>query len=536
VERAADHALPRLQSYRRFIKDQFDAIVIGSGVGGLVAGALYARSGRSVLVLERNPSVGGAASVYRIGDLTIEASLHELDGLDDGDTKSSVFRHLGLFDTIEFVEVGDLFEVRSPVLGDPFVMPAGLENGRVASSARFPQHASALDDYFRRLVAVREAVRYVAAARAKPRWRQLLGAPLFPLRTAAVLRERKRSVGGALHELFGDDEAVKLALCAHLAYYGADAATMWFPFFALAQASYHVGGGHYPRGGSKMFATRLADLITEAGGEIRTGRRATRILCEDGRVAGVAHVDAAKDDGQPDSAATSLVFGNAAPNALAEMLPEKERRALVAAYSDRSPSTSLWTIALGFDRPPRELGVSSWSTVVFPDWLRGLAELRDCAALLADAPAGRLPYFIFVDYSHVDTGLTPSAPYLGTISGLDRIENWRGLGGAAYNDRQARWIDALVAALDKEFPGLAGAVVQSDMTTARSIESYLGTPGGAVYGFAPEPGKAGFARPQTPVTGLLLASAYTGFGGYSGSIMGGAAAAGRAIRASRRKR
>ena len=58
----------------------FDAIVIGSGLGGLTAGALSARSGLRVLVLERNDTFGGAATVYRHNGLTIETSLHEIDG------------------------------------------------------------------------------------------------------------------------------------------------------------------------------------------------------------------------------------------------------------------------------------------------------------------------------------------------------------------------------------------------------------------------------------------------------------------------
>ena len=66
---------------------KFDAIVIGSGLGGLTAGALYARSGRRVLLLERNDYFGGAATVYRHGELSIETSLHEIDGLDGHDPK-----------------------------------------------------------------------------------------------------------------------------------------------------------------------------------------------------------------------------------------------------------------------------------------------------------------------------------------------------------------------------------------------------------------------------------------------------------------
>jgi phytoene dehydrogenase-like protein len=57
---------------------QFDAIVIGSGVGGLTAAALYARAGHRVLVIERNPTFGGAATVYQHGALAVEASLQAI--------------------------------------------------------------------------------------------------------------------------------------------------------------------------------------------------------------------------------------------------------------------------------------------------------------------------------------------------------------------------------------------------------------------------------------------------------------------------
>jgi choline dehydrogenase-like flavoprotein len=115
----------------------FDAIVIGSGLGGLTAGALYARSGRRVLVLERNESCGGAATVYRHGPLAIEASLHEIDGLDADDPKLPILRSLGLDTHLAFVDVGDLYEVRGPTAGSTrmasawalFAEPTGWRTG-----------------------------------------------------------------------------------------------------------------------------------------------------------------------------------------------------------------------------------------------------------------------------------------------------------------------------------------------------------------------------------------------------------------------
>ena len=88
---------------------QFDAVVIGSGLGGLTAGALLAKAGYSVCVLERNFSLGGAASVYRIGGLTVEASLHQTsDARNPRDVKHQILSELGILDEIEWLPTGPL--------------------------------------------------------------------------------------------------------------------------------------------------------------------------------------------------------------------------------------------------------------------------------------------------------------------------------------------------------------------------------------------------------------------------------------------
>jgi all-trans-retinol 13,14-reductase len=85
----------------------YDAITIGSGLGGLTAAALYARAGHRVLVLERNAEFGGAATTYRHGRLTIEGSLHETADLSAPlDPKARILRALGILDDLEFVSVG----------------------------------------------------------------------------------------------------------------------------------------------------------------------------------------------------------------------------------------------------------------------------------------------------------------------------------------------------------------------------------------------------------------------------------------------
>jgi phytoene dehydrogenase-like protein len=481
--------------------------------------------------LEKNDSFGGAVGTFQRGSLTIEGSLHEIDGFDEEDPKLPIVQALGLTEAVDFVEVGDLYEVRTPMLGEPLAMPAEIDAAAATVIHRFPNHERGVRAYCRRILAVRKAVSLGYRKQDERLW-WMVNAPHLPRWFWPLLRDMRYSLGDVMHQHFGGDEAIKFALAGNLQYYADDTRRLWFPLYAAAQASYHLGGGHYVGGGSSRLAEHLISLIRDAGGEAHTGRRVTGILVADGRVAGVEHE--AKDwvgtGGDVTRELAPVIFGNAAPHVLAEMLPEEHRQRFMTPYKDRPLSLSLWTLALGFDRKPSEFGVSSYSTWMFPDWMKSLDDLSQNGPLLGAPPSGRMPAFVFADYSFIDSGL-PGPPYLGSVGGLDLIENWEGLSAEEERERRDRWSDVIVERLDREFPGIAGAVVERMLFTARNNRDYLNTPRGAVYGFAPQPPRRQFFKPRTPIKGLWLASAYGGFGGYTGVILSGAAAA-RAARKS----
>ena len=118
---------------------------------------------------------------------------------------------------------------------------------------------------------------------------------------------------------------------------------------------------------------------------------------------------------------------------------------------------------------------------------------------------------------------------------IDQLSNWEGLDAQAYGARKDAWLAAILARLDQEWPGFADAVAQSTIATARSMQDYLNTPAGALYGFALRPPRRGPIKAPmqvaTNVEGLWLASSYSGSGGYSGAMGGGAAAARAALKA-----
>lgn len=506
----------------------FDAIVIGSGLGGLTAGALYARAGHRVLLLERNHSFGGAATVYQHGALSIEASLHETtDARDTRDPKHQIFQALGILDDIEFVPVGDFYEVRSRLLEQPFVLPHGMGAAREALQSRFPSHAKALSELFQRLETVNRAMGLFSEKHSGLWW--FLHVPVLPLTLWPVFRDMKRSLAEVFQQLFGDDEAVKIALAANLPYYADDPEQMWWLFYAVAQGGYLSGGGYYIRGGSQALSDRLVKVIEEEGGTAEAGRTVTRIVLDgEGRARGVEHERAQGGDARTDLA--PVLFGNAAPQVLAKALPAQVRGEFMGPYLDKPLSLSLFSVSLGLSRLPAELGVRNYTTVIVPDWITSLADYRHNAPLLAEPPGERMPLLTMVDYSHVDSGLNTRPPFLLSVVGLDRLSNWQPLSAEAYGRKRDQWLGAIVHKLGREFPGLADAVTQREMATALTMHQYLNSPQGALYGFAPRPPEHFPLRgpprtPKTAVEGLWLASAYAGSGGFSGAMMGGAAAA-----------
>ncbi len=500
---------------------QFDAIVIGSGLGGLTAGALYARAGHRVLVLERNQNFGGAATVYQHGALAIEASLHEIDGLDAEDPKAPILRSLGLDRDIQFVDVGDLHEVRSPLLGEPFVLPHGVDAALAAAKQRFPHQAKGLDGYFERILAVRHAVATISEHEDDRGW-WLWNAPTLPWRLWPLIRDRHSTLSEVLQRLFGDDEAIKIALAPNISYYTDDPDTMPFIAYAIPQASYLMGGGHYVRGGSQVLSDRLVAIVREAGGEAEAGRDVSEILLEGSRVRGARHHARGAEDPQEDLA--PVVFGNAAPTALAAMLPVQARPSFSAPYRDLRPSISLWTISLGLSRPSAEFGVRRYSTSILPAWVKTLADVRKAGTFLRENPGIRLPPYGLVAYDQIDSGLNQNGPYLVSMVGVDRLENWADIDADAARMRKELWMDRIIGDLDGQFPGIACAVVQREMSTAETYHQYLNTPNGAIYGFAPQ--TRGFMPlAKTTIDGLYLASAFTGAGGFTGAILGGGWAA-----------
>src|SRR5580692_3287157 len=140
------------------IETQWDAIVIGSGIGGLAAAALLSRyAHKKVLVLERHYTAGGYTHSFNRPGYSWDVGVHYIGQMQDpASPVRAVFDHL-TDGRLQWQPMPDLYDRIVIGTGDArrtFDFPSGLENLRSSLKQFFPSEASAIDNY---LAAVQSA-------------------------------------------------------------------------------------------------------------------------------------------------------------------------------------------------------------------------------------------------------------------------------------------------------------------------------------------------------------------------------------------
>jgi all-trans-retinol 13,14-reductase len=498
-----------------------DTVVVGAGLGGLVAAAKLARDGHRPLVLEQHSIPGGCATTFDRRDFEFEVSLHEIDGFDEHDAKRDILRNLGVLDELEFQPIPEFYRFRR---GDrDIVVPHGCDDACERLAAEFPEDADGIRRFYDVVAGLRESLLSVSSG-GEP---SLLSKAAFAARNPDFVRHRNATVGEFLDDVV-DGDAAKRVLTANLGYYHDDPYSLSLPFFAVAQGGYLADGGYYLAGGSQTLADALAAAVEDAGGTVETGRLVTDIRVEGGAVAGVRHERsrAGKPTGAGEDARTEhagTVVANAAlPLVAGDLLPASHGDRLAAQFADWELAPALTTLYLGFGAPPRELGCDHYSTVLQHSAVETLA---DVASVQRESFGRRT--LTFVDYSQVDAGLTPEGLAVGAVSTVDYASEWSGLSDAEYRRKKDAVADVLVRRLGEVYPRLPDAVEHAELATPRTVQRYTLNPGGTAYGFAQSPDQSLFERSvDSPVAGLHFASAWTfPGGGFTGAILSGYRAA-----------
>jgi all-trans-retinol 13,14-reductase len=498
----------------------YDALVIGSGIGGLTTAALLSELGWRVAVLEQHYTAGGATHSYDRAGYDWDVGVHYIG---DMGTQTTVRR------LMDFLTQGNLAWAPMDAHYDRFFIGdnvydavAGREAFRDNLVGHFPREAAAIDRYLELLSEVSRGMRTFALDRTLPPWAAAVAGPLLRSR---LPKSFSRTTWDVLSELTDDPELIAV-LTGQWGDMGLPPKRSSFVIQALI-ARHYLHGGFYPVGGAWRIADTIIPRIRATGGEVFTYARVKEVLVRDGRACGVRMEDGHEIESR------CVISDAGAINTFARLLPAEVAQA--AGYETLlpkvKPSIGHLGVYIGLQATAAELGLPKTNFWIYPnnDYDGTLAKFE------AD-PTGPFPVVYLSFPSAKDPDFERRHPGRATIeivapAPYEIFEPWAGRTwgkrGDDYEALKESYGERLLEHLYAKLPQVRGRIDYWEVSTPLSMQWFCGWERGELYGLDHDPARLQqrWLRPRTRVPGLWLTGQDVMSCGVTGAMMGGLAAA-----------
>jgi all-trans-retinol 13,14-reductase len=492
--------------------DNYDAIVIGAGLGGLSCGAAFARQGFRVLVIEQHDKPGGYATAFsRPGGFLFDVSLHSTT-VGERDGVYNLIQGFPEITEIEFLPHPSLFRAIYPDY-DIRVAQRNLKAFMATLSGLFPEEHEGITGLFEDCEGLVGDIRRLSAAHGE------VDLSRFPVEFPSLFRYHS-STWGMMLDARIKAPRLKAILSGQWGYYGLPPSRLSCFYYAMPFLGYLTGGGFYPRGRSQDISNALAGIIGKHGGSVLLKASVEKILVKEGKASGVVTSDGTEFKSR-------VVVSNANPfDTFRRMVDDQ---AILAEYESRWPkysvSLSCFQVFLGLKSDlVKRLGITDSEIFIEPSY--------DPDASYRKALRGEIGGFGITLYDNIYRGYSPPGKNtinLLTLQGYERWEKFEADYASGnkteYAREKKRLADQLIANAEAALlPGLREAIEVQDAATPLTNLRYTRNTRGAIYGWDQTVNNSGSTRVghATPIKNLYLAGAWSRPGhGYGAVIPSG---------------
>jgi all-trans-retinol 13,14-reductase len=478
----------------------FDLVVVGSGMGGLVCGVLFAKEGYKVCVLERNKQIGGTLQTYARDKVIFDSGVHYVGGLGDGQNLNQIFRYLGIMDKLKLQRMDEdvvdaIMFANTP--GKVYRHAQGYDRFIKNLAEEFPDEEAAIRKYCDEIKRICfKFPLYNLRSGESFEKNDVLEIDTKTFIESITSNKRLQDVLGGSNLLYAG-EAYKTPLYVH----------------ALIINSYIEGSYRFMDGGSQI-ARLLAKEIRNRGGEVKTRREVTEMVETNGEV---EHVMCSNGD----QYFGKVFISNAHPAKTLELVNSE---LIKKVYRTRISNleNSISTFLVNIVMKPKTFPYKNYNIYYYDK-----EDVWNAINYTDESWPGGFALFYSTRYNQDQwaDGITLMAymrieelrPWINTFNTVTAEDN-RGPEYERFKEQKAK---ILIDYANSVFPGIRENMKSHYIATPLTLRDYIGTDDGTLYGIVKDyrnPLRT-FISPRTKIPNLFLTGQNLNMHGVLGTSM-----------------
>lgn len=434
-------------------------IIIGGGLGGLFTGALLAKEGYKITVLEKNVIPGGGLQCFKRHGELFETGMHILGGFQPGGNLNKICRYLGILDKLHIHPTDDdaIDSITYQSDGKTYYVPRTKEKFVEYFANEFPGEKENLERYVTAMYALSEEVDLFYLRKNNIfilSHSEEFTMPADEFIAKYIQTPRLRDIMAYMNPMYG-------GVAGHT------------PAFvhALINVLYIEGSSQF-EGGSQQLADALSEVITSHGGQVLAGEEVVHIETKDKLVQRVVTKKGNVYEGDH-------YISDIHPCTLIKLTDEDSfSKAYKARLEGIKNSYSCFSVYIKF-KPNCEPYVNHPRYYQREDgavWRLG--ECND-----ADWPQG----FMCITPPAINQGKWASRMIVNCIMSFDEVRKWEdttvGRRGEEYEQWKEERKEKILRKLEELYPGIISHIEYSFASSPLTIRDYYGAKEGAIYGF-----------------------------------------------------
>jgi phytoene dehydrogenase-like protein len=423
------------------LKDKYDVIIIGAGIGGLTCGCYLAKAGKKGLIVEQHGKVGGYCSSFKRNGFSFDSCIHYLGSCRQNGQLRIVLKELDLENEIKIVR-SDPTDI---IVTQDYQIPFYNDINKTIShlKAIFVSDKDNIESFFK-----------------------LLQNDFMSIYT---ISRRYNTFADLLDKYFKNNK-LKLILGYLLSNLGLLASETSARAGLILYKEFILDGGYYPTGGMQKFSNTFANKFKEFGGDMLLNKKVKQIIIENNKAKGVILNDKSQFYAQ------NIISACDSKETYLKMIEEKKLKETYASkINSLVPSTSVLIVYLGMNKQINH-DFACGGLWYFPEYYK---ESKEIDITRNNNMIG--PVFCTIP-SLYDSSSSPKNMGNIRLSILASYKNrdfWK--------ENKIGLAKIMVSRIERVIPGLANDIIAQEIATPDTLHRYTLNYQGAISGWASIP-------------------------------------------------